>query len=212
MKIIAHRGSSMDFPDNTIESFQQAISDGVKILETDVCICKDGTLVLSHDNVDRKTGQLISDANPGVILTLDTFLETFSNFDVEFIFDVKEFSSNTTIIKLLMETLNRYGVCGNSTIASFNDFHIEYMRDYRLPGIKIALISERIEKDFFKKTVSKTDIDFLVVPVMHTTRELITNCPVPVLAYTCNTSGFFDYCLKIGVHGVFTDNYQTIST
>ena len=202
----------MYFPENTIESFQQAINDGILFLETDVCICKDGTLVLLHDNVDRKTGQLISDTNPGNILTLDTFLETFNTFDVEFIFDVKEFSSSTTIIKRLMETLNRYGVCSKSTIASFNDFHIEYMRDYRLPGIKTALISERIECDFFKKTVSRTDIDFLVVPVMHVTRELVVKCPVPVLAYTCNTSGFFEYCLKIGVHGVFTDNCQTIST
>lgn len=205
MKIIAHRGSSKRFPENTLNAFHESVESGVKVVEADICMCKNGTLVVSHENVDKHTGVSISDTIESTHLTLEMFLHAFSCLDVEFIFDVKEFTSKTLIIKLLMEKLCYHGVCDKSTIASFNESHVEFLRDYRLPGLKIALISERIECDFFQKVVEKTEIDFLIVPVAHTTRELIVKCPVPVLAYTCNTRGMLEYCLGIGVRGVFSD-------
>ena len=205
MKIIAHRGSSKIFKENTLDAFRESVNSGVKILELDVCICRNKHLVVSHENVDKKTGVPISDTVQNTHLKLETFLKAFSCLDVEFIFDVKEFTSSVLIIQLLMEKLNCYGVCHKSIIASFNESHLEFLRDYRLPGLKIALISERIECDFFKKLVEKTEIDFLIVPVSHTTRELVEKCSVPVLAYTCNTIGMFEYCRNIGTQGVFSD-------
>ncbi|MBW5380906.1 glycerophosphodiester phosphodiesterase, partial [Brachyspira hampsonii] len=48
-KVIAHRGFSHQYPENTMLSFQKAVELGVKCIETDVTILKDGTLVLFHD-------------------------------------------------------------------------------------------------------------------------------------------------------------------
>ena len=55
--LIAHGGGNREFPDNTLEAFYNAYSvDPRVMMETDVCITRDGVVILSHDTtLDRKT-------------------------------------------------------------------------------------------------------------------------------------------------------------
>ena len=48
-KIYAHRGASDQAPENTLEAFDLAIQMGAHGVELDVHICRDGELVVSHD-------------------------------------------------------------------------------------------------------------------------------------------------------------------
>lgn len=53
-KIVAHRGFSSQFPENTLLAFQKAIEIGANYLELDVHKTKDNFLVVIHDkSVDR---------------------------------------------------------------------------------------------------------------------------------------------------------------
>jgi len=55
--IIAHQGSSLDFPPNTLEAFQLAVDQGANIIELDIWRSQDGTWVVIHDrNLFRITG------------------------------------------------------------------------------------------------------------------------------------------------------------
>ena len=55
--IIAHQGSSLDLPPNTLEAFQLALEQGADIIELDIWRSKDGTWVVIHDrNLSRITG------------------------------------------------------------------------------------------------------------------------------------------------------------
>ncbi len=55
--IIAHQGSSLDLPPNTLEAFQLALDQGADIIELDIWRSKDGTWVVIHDrNLLRITG------------------------------------------------------------------------------------------------------------------------------------------------------------
>ncbi|SRR5579875_2510472 len=55
-RVIGHRGTAGTVPENTLESFQQALFDGADILETDVHLSADGEVIISHDpTVDRTT-------------------------------------------------------------------------------------------------------------------------------------------------------------
>jgi glycerophosphoryl diester phosphodiesterase len=55
-QIIAHRGSSVDRPENTLASTLRAIEAGATAVEVDVRTTRDGHLVLSHDaTLDRTT-------------------------------------------------------------------------------------------------------------------------------------------------------------
>jgi len=57
MKIIAHRGFSARYPENTLLAFQKALEAGVDGIETDVRLSADREVVLFHDNdLARITG------------------------------------------------------------------------------------------------------------------------------------------------------------
>lgn len=56
MKVIAHRGFSGEYPENTMLSFKKAVEDGCDELELDVQLTKDNVLVIIHDEtIDRVT-------------------------------------------------------------------------------------------------------------------------------------------------------------
>lgn len=53
--IYAHRGASFELPENTIESFELALSLGADAIETDAHLTRDGRVVLSHDATGERT-------------------------------------------------------------------------------------------------------------------------------------------------------------
>jgi glycerophosphoryl diester phosphodiesterase len=76
--IEAHRGGRALFPENTLQSFANALSMGVDTLELDIGVTKDGAIVVSHErwlNPDlARTADGVYVAPPGtpfVQLTLD---------------------------------------------------------------------------------------------------------------------------------------------
>lgn len=54
MLILAHRGASADFPENTLEAFRGAVAQGADGVELDVMRCASGEVVVCHDErLDR---------------------------------------------------------------------------------------------------------------------------------------------------------------
>lgn len=54
--VVGHRGNAAHAPENTLESFRQAVSLGVDALELDVRLTADGAVVVLHDpTLDRTT-------------------------------------------------------------------------------------------------------------------------------------------------------------
>ncbi len=47
--VCGHRGSPVNEPENTIPSFERAITEGVNSLEIDLCVTKDKEVILWHD-------------------------------------------------------------------------------------------------------------------------------------------------------------------
>lgn len=53
---VAHRGHSIEYPENTLEAYRKAIELGIEMIECDVNITSDGKLVMIHDStLDRTT-------------------------------------------------------------------------------------------------------------------------------------------------------------
>nr|MDT0527255.1 glycerophosphodiester phosphodiesterase family protein [Streptomyces sp. DSM 41633] len=86
--MVAHRGASHDFPEQTRAAYTEALRQGAGALECDVRLTKDGELVLIHDKtVDRTsngTGRVgdmtlaelqALDFDGHGILTLDEFIQ-----------------------------------------------------------------------------------------------------------------------------------------
>ncbi len=56
-EVVAHRGRSAGFPENSLSAFRAAIALGVDAIELDVRTTRDGELVVLHDaTLDRTTG------------------------------------------------------------------------------------------------------------------------------------------------------------
>jgi glycerophosphoryl diester phosphodiesterase len=62
--VCAHRGASLQLPDNSIEAFEAAIASGCEMIETDVRVDRHGRLVLSHDRL-RPISPGIGHGRPG---------------------------------------------------------------------------------------------------------------------------------------------------
>ena len=70
----AHRGASLEFPENTLISFKEAIKKGTDRLELDVNMTSDNVLIIMHDKtLDRTTN------GKGVVL--ETSFETIKKLD-----------------------------------------------------------------------------------------------------------------------------------
>lgn len=103
MKVLAHRGFSGNYPENTMLAFRKAIEAGADGIELDIHESRDGQLVIIHDeNLIRTTGTdaLVSD------LTLSELTKTRASRTKDDAFDTPipsfeefcEFASNGSFI------------------------------------------------------------------------------------------------------------------
>lgn len=53
--LVAHRGNAMEFPENTLPAFVSALELGVRFLELDVQLSRDGVPVVIHDHLLLRT-------------------------------------------------------------------------------------------------------------------------------------------------------------
>ena len=58
--VCAHRGASLDLPDNSMPAFVAAIASGCELIETDVRMTAAGELVLAHDTWDLERDDLVT--------------------------------------------------------------------------------------------------------------------------------------------------------
>ena len=55
MRLIAHRGESMAYPENTMTAFRAAVEGGADGLELDIYLTKDDGLICLHDDTTKRT-------------------------------------------------------------------------------------------------------------------------------------------------------------
>ena len=55
--VIAHRGSSGEYPENTLPAFERAIEESADMIETDLHLSRDGVVVIHHDPELERLGE-----------------------------------------------------------------------------------------------------------------------------------------------------------
>ncbi|MBQ7592548.1 MAG: glycerophosphodiester phosphodiesterase [Clostridia bacterium] len=127
--VIAHRGLSAKYPENSIEAFEAAVACGADEIELDVRLTRDGKMIVSHDNrLDRITeapeGLTVDGCDLDYLLSLNTGYrrgmkarfcrpqEVFSLFGGKIIFNLhlKTAGENDVIVERLAGMIKEYRV------------------------------------------------------------------------------------------------------
>lgn len=201
-RVVAHRGDSANFPENTLPAFLSASKMGIDIIETDVHLTKDGELVIWHDDtLERNTngtgtleshtleelkaldagytftqdgGKTFPFRGKGVQLcTLDEALKACP--DTRFNIDLKSQEENIAevFVKIIRENKAENRVCCAS-------FHLNNLKKARTlaPDILTSITTEEVIprvlfRPFYSNKPSKRKIIFQV-PVKQGIFKIIT--------------------------------------
>lgn len=232
MKVIAHRGASGYYPENTLLAFKKALEIGVDGLEVDVHKSKDGELIVIHDEDIQRTfsgkGQILDktlkdlkkykcrnfEFKNNIECTIPTLREVIELIKDENILinieaktDVIQYDLENDIIDLIEE----YGLKDKILISSFNHKSI----------IKLKNIDDSInygalywsEEDYYpedniinySKKIGVYSINVSNSLVNKEMVELAHRENMKVLVYTVNTPIEMRKMIEYNVDGVFTD-------
>lgn len=149
MRVIAHRGYSEVYPENTLAAFAGAIDIGVDYIELDVQMTVDGVIVVFHDNnLMRITGQegSIADYTYEQLLQLDAgswfqaayakeriptlqeTLELIRDSGCNVYLEIKDIGDREGFVEQTLEITRQ---CGMEERCLFASFKYEYLRQIK---------------------------------------------------------------------------------
>ncbi len=151
-RIIAHRGASGTYPENSREAVTEAARCGADMIEIDIRLCADGVPVLCHDKKLRRLfgrqdslGEIGSNEfrkmqtfGEGTPLTLEDFL-AMDDFNIPFILDIKEFGLEKPVCSLL----RHFDAADSVIVSSFYSLVIRAFKK-EMPNLRTALILDRV--------------------------------------------------------------------
>lgn len=138
--IIAHRGYSSVFPENTLVSFTGALDIGVDFIELDVQLSKDGQVVILHDDSLKRTtgvdgaasdftGEELAGMDAGSwfnasfagekIPTLEEALNLVKGTECKVYLELKDIGDVEGLVETVVEVTEGCGMAGQCVFASF---------------------------------------------------------------------------------------------
>ncbi len=171
-KLIAHRGLSSLYPENTLPAFYGAAKYGFDAFELDIHTTKDGEWVVIHDDdVDYMTDsegevedytlkelremKLVSgnyiEEHPDIkIPTLKETLDICKEWDIPPVIEIKK--CDMALLPTLKDMLDEYELSDKAVIISFTK---EYLEEYRKLDSDIEIL-------YLANVPTKEDIDWCV--------------------------------------------------
>lgn len=228
--MIAHRGTTTSFPENTIEAYKKSVKIGFRSIEVDVLCSKDGVIFCSHNyeletetnndgdihkmnstEIDKiRTGVYSHPDNQRFIPRLESVSEKLPN-NIRLNIEVK-FSSPfdfSTISKLRKMILNKK-IYQSILISSFNPFIVFYARWF-IPKVKTGFLVETLG---MVKWTHFCHPDCLHPKADLLNNNLIKECNkknMSINTWTVNTESGIKYCKEMNINGIITDRADVIS-
>ena len=229
--IIAHRGSSLEAPENTMAAFNLAAAQGADAIELDLTRCGSGELVVIHDStVDRttngtgKVGKMplsaIQSLDAGSyfdarfkgekVSTLDEVLESVGRKCLVNI-ELKNFSTPfDSLADQAAACVQRHNLQHRVFFSSFNPFNFRKIKRH-LPDSPMGLLTIRGKSGRFARWLYARigPYDAMHPHFADADSEFIGRAhqrQQPVLPYTVNKKEELEMLYAIGVDGVITDD------
>ena len=233
MKILAHRGYSGKYPENTMTAFKEALKAGADGIELDVQLTKDGQVVIIHDEkVDRTTdGQgWVKDFTLEEIKKLNANRTKPESIESESIPSFDEYckwaADNTLITNVELKTgkyyyrgleektleiVRKHGIEDRIIFSSFNPLSV-YKIKQLAPEIPCGLLAEYGGIEMAGDLCSDFGFEYYHPSKDELTEENIENCNergIGLNVWTVNDQDKFLWCKKIKVNSVITNYPET---
>ncbi|HEY2988437.1 MAG TPA: glycerophosphodiester phosphodiesterase family protein [Candidatus Binatia bacterium] len=223
---VAHRGSSGSYPENSRVAIEKAIETGVDMVEVDCQLCKDGHVVVFHDErlqrtagakgyVRGKTLKELRRLDIGAwfkksfkgerILTLEEVLEILDG-KVALNLDVKSAGLGGIELKLLF-ILSHYDYLERSIFSSFDYRLLQRIRELA-PESRIAILHGAGIKENPFQLAREVGAESLHVQKELATLPLLERAAqlgLKTLVWTVNDLREMEKFLALGVDGIISD-------
>jgi glycerophosphoryl diester phosphodiesterase len=219
---IAHRGGSLENPENSLRAFQHAIRLGFTDLETDIRGTRDGVAVVHHDEHLTRTTDMAgrvrdlpwSDVRKAhihglePIMRLEELLEALPSARITV--DVKEDAS----VPALISVLERTQAYERVIVSSFSGRRLARVR--RQVPVRTAASPPEVwalVRALRSQRLIQTDADSIAIPMRLgrwrlLTRDLVDHahrCGLQVHVWTINDEQTMGDLIDLGVDGILTD-------
>ncbi|MGQ8366239.1 glycerophosphodiester phosphodiesterase [Glaciecola sp. 1036] len=225
MKIIAHRGFSKSYPENTAEAFERALDTGAAYIECDVQQVEDDFFIYHDFYLDRLTfhSGRFTDASCQDIATLQTIsgqkvitlAELFNivGNKATLNLEIKTLENADLFIQQLSQLMQTYDT--KIILSSFNHPLIlklkSKLRGYRiLDNIKFAAVIAHLPIDL-AAFGEQLEVDIVVLEGNQINQAFVTDAHqrfLEVWCYTVNHSDLLTKLKNFGVDAVFSDDPQ----
>jgi len=222
VSIMAHRGSSIKAPENTLSAIRQAVIDKADYAEIDVRETKDGVVILFHDTdllkvagIKKKiwevsfnelrridVGSLFSPDFAGEkIPTLREAIREARN-NILLNVELKYHKKDQKLAEKVMRILDEEDFLDEAIITSFSYPALKKVREIN-PNIKTGFI---IQKSVGQ--ITKMDVDMLSVSMRMACWDLILSAQqegLEVLVWTVNDPKEMERFIDLGANAIITD-------
>ena len=225
--ITAHRGASVDAPENTLASFSKAIEDMADAIELDVQMTKDGYIVVMHDtsayrttgvlkNITELTLREVKRLDAGYwyseeykgekVPTLEEVLQ-LAKGKIKLNIEIKTADNSDEVAKKVVKLIQKYSMQDSCVITSFDYSALQAVRSYD-EEIEVGYILSVAYGKFYEID----DVDFFSVNASFLTKRVVDaihNSGKQVYAWTVNNDASIKNLTNKGVDNIITDKPVT---
>ena len=232
-RVIAHRGMSGKFPENTLLAFDAVRHEGLKWVETDISMLADETLIVFHDEVQGRTvagDKLIADAkwedfqnaDAGVwkgeqflgqkVLRLETLTSWAEVHDMTLILEMKCHGNRENRSAEVLASSLRKIPTAKIIVSSFD---VDFLRYFRMlaPHISRASVHNFFPEDiYFLKTELAIEAAHLDSDLIATSTDVAVfhQQGIKIRAWTVNDPSRAIDLFDLGVDMVMSDYPERI--
>ena len=216
LAVMAHRGGSLEAPENTIESFKYALEIGSDIIETDIQLSSDGIPYIFHDDdlkripgIEKNFNELLASEIDELnifddckIPTLEETLKQFPNTKFQIDFKTDE------VVDPAIEIINKLPhIKKNLCVASFSSQRLQKIKS-KLSDVTYSMGPHEVLKLLLKSFgIYRGEIsgDCLQIPIYRygikiVTQRFVDFCKrenIKISVWTINSIEEMDYLIGL---------------
>ncbi len=223
--VSAHRGASVDFPENTMLAFEQAVAQNTDWIELDVQLTKDGIPVVLHDSSLRRTagvnrniwdvtyaelqtmevGSFFSSEFSGQkIPTLNAVLDFAQREHVNLNIELKPTGHETNFVPIVVDEILAHNFQYNCVVTSQDYSILREIKEYHAEIHTVYVMSVAVGNITLLR-----DADGFSVQYPFVTKALVAKvhgAGKELFVWTVNSQDIMKQMIRLHVDNIITDN------